>query len=69
MTGSLCSLGLSVNIQPLTSQLESHLDIMCQSRIRYVNYCMSEKMLPGPFQLAPALRTLHWGCAGPCPPS
>lgn len=28
MTGSLCSLGLSVNIQPLTSQLESHLDII-----------------------------------------
>lgn len=28
MTGSLCSLGLSVNIQPLTSQFESHLDII-----------------------------------------
>lgn len=28
MPGSLCSLGLSVNIQPLTSWFESHLDII-----------------------------------------
>lgn len=64
MPGSLCSLGLNVNIQPLTSWFESHSDI-----IHKICYCVNEKTLPGPFQLAPAGRALLQGCAGLCPPS
>lgn len=39
--------------------------MLVQDKMRY---CVSEKILPGPFQWAPALRTLHQGRAGPCPP-
>lgn len=54
MTGSLCSLGVSVNIQPIKTQFKSHtyiINVSVQDKVCYCTIKKKKKILPGPLAI------------------